>query len=274
MPAPPQIMWAEPSTLPSEVTAFVLRSAAFPKLRFAIVAVNKLGVPAREALVQAILSRRGQRAQLALVMQHTDGPSLFAPRIRCERVDGSAIRTAEEIRGFRGPSNTLFSAVTVVAGESGSGKTTWIKRELAKRVESHHFSATIHESIDVDSIVAAYNKSLLFTVSNYPRRVAAAASEIAASELAAARAANSAHAAASSRASTAAASSQQAAIAVKASELVARAAKEKTAAGTINEWDELPSTWTCRAVACQQANPWLHDTCLRCNTPEVITLSA
>lgn len=73
MPAPSQITWVAASTTPLEVTAFVMRAAAFPALRFAIVGVNKLAVPARESLMRAILSRRGRRARLALVFTESTG---------------------------------------------------------------------------------------------------------------------------------------------------------------------------------------------------------
>lgn len=71
MPAPGQIAWVDGRTPPRDVTSFVLRAAAFSELRFAIVGVNKLTVPAREELMRAVLSPQGRRAQLLLVL--TDG---------------------------------------------------------------------------------------------------------------------------------------------------------------------------------------------------------
>lgn len=71
MPSPSQITWVAAKSTPQEVTSFVSRAAAFPKLRFAMIGVNKLAVPAREELMRAILNTHGRRARLILVL--TDG---------------------------------------------------------------------------------------------------------------------------------------------------------------------------------------------------------
>ena len=73
MPCPAQVIWVSSKSLPQDVAAFVLRAASFPKLRFAMIGVNKLTVPAREDLMRSILSHR--QAQLLLVF--TDCKSRF-----------------------------------------------------------------------------------------------------------------------------------------------------------------------------------------------------
>lgn len=143
---PHQITWAAASTTPLEVVAFVMRAAAFPALRFAIVGVNKLAVPARESLMRAILSRRGRRARLALVFTESTGQTSLSlvmkvrlpsallcavwgfvraltppprppPPLQREDVGSAAdVASAANVRRFKGPAGNIFSTVHVVAG--------------------------------------------------------------------------------------------------------------------------------------------------------------
>ena len=79
------------STTILELKSFVLRAAAFPKLRFAIVGVNKLSLPAREGVERAILSRRGRRAHLALVFTDSTGLASLSLVLKVRGVRGGCV---------------------------------------------------------------------------------------------------------------------------------------------------------------------------------------
>jgi hypothetical protein len=262
MPAPPQIMWAAPSTHPSAITAFVMRAALFPKMRFAVIAVNRLGVPAREALMRAILTRRGRRADLALVFTEASGQTSLSLVMRREEMTTNAgLLTAKQIRGYRGPASTIFSDVILVAGESGSGKSTWIKREADKRVGSRYLiSVAVHNELDVAGIMEAvkgikqgYAKIVEAAISNHSLRCA----DIAASTAAAATVLNAAVAngAAVARAPVAPPAAVVVAPPAAAHRVVVQAAQG------------MPATWACHS--CTVINPWANESCATCDTQQV-----
>jgi hypothetical protein len=275
MPAPPQIMWAAPSTQPSEITAFVMRAAAFPKMRFAIIAVNRLGVPAREALMRAILTRRGRRAALALVFTEATGQTSLSLVMRREEVANSAgLSTAKQIRGYRGPAGKLFSAVMIVAGESGSGKSTWIKRDAAKRVGAHVLSAAIHSELDVASLMEDYDKTVRAAILEHPKRSAATAAAAAAAAAAAPAAPAAApltpaQTAAAAAAATAAAATAAAAAATAAATAAAAAAAaaRPPPAQVVQAGVGMPTIWVC--LACTLHNPWDNVACATCAAEQV-----
>lgn len=162
LPSLPQVAWVTPATSAAAVDALVRRAAAFHELPFALIGVNRLTVPAREELMRALARPSGRRANLALVFCDATGQaSLSLVSQRRNVAPGSALpasRVAKLVGGTleRGGADALFSDVTLVAGEAGSGKTRWIGGELRRRAGPHSLTVAVHRTIDVDGLADEY----------------------------------------------------------------------------------------------------------------------
>jgi hypothetical protein len=154
-----QILWLSSLTPSSSICRFVQRAAAFPTLRFSLVGVNLLTVPAREQLLRAILRPSGRRAQLSLVFTESTGLtslSLVTQRVNIAKEDILSTRSLRALRGvLSSPDSHLFSTCSLVAGESGSGKSTWI-RSRVQRHGGHLVTVALHRGIDVERFSDAY----------------------------------------------------------------------------------------------------------------------
>lgn len=174
----PELTWGSCSHLLAYVTlsklqSFVRRAGAFPSLRFAIVGVDALSVPAREALARAIVTPLGRRADIALVFREATGMSALTQVAKTlDLKDHTAIPTPAQVRMYAGctlqpvssptvgadapapsPDFGMFTSVTLVAGESGIGKSYWIKKQLP---ESGSLAIAVHGSLDVLRFIKEY----------------------------------------------------------------------------------------------------------------------
>ena len=60
------------------------------------------------------------------------GQSSLSPLLKHTSVDFSKVPVSAQVRQFLGIHSSVFSGVTVVAGESGSGKTKWIEEQVRR----------------------------------------------------------------------------------------------------------------------------------------------
>lgn len=182
MPSPVQLMVASGSSTSADIEAFILRGGAFPGLCFAVVGVDALTVPVRETLLRALLTSLGRRARVALIFKTPMGMSSLSLVVKSLDVpDRALIPKSSDVRKYIGDvlcdvtqssrpeERGLFACITLVAGESGCGKTHWIRRQLegivlapvvtsvAGVTRPRWLMVTVHDFFDVGRLIEDYH---------------------------------------------------------------------------------------------------------------------